>query len=104
MKQLHADPDFKAKLSAAASERMKALNADPDFKAKQSERMKALNADPDFKAKLSAAASERMKALNADPAFNPLAGLSEHQKKIYRKLVNCGVEAERAIAEARNTP
>ncbi len=61
----------------------------------------ALNADPAFKAKVSAAASERMKALHADPAFNPLAGMSESQKKIYRKLVNNGIDAERAIAEAR---
>lgn len=37
MKALHADPEFKAKVSKAASARMKALNADPEFKA----RMKA---------------------------------------------------------------
>lgn len=34
MKALHADPEFKAKVSAATSARMKALNADPEFKAK----------------------------------------------------------------------
>ena len=65
--------------------------------ARKSAAMKARNADPEFKAKLAAA----MKARNADPEFNPLAGMSEHQKKIYRKLVKNGIDAGRAIAEAR---
>ena len=50
MKALHADPEFKAKLSKSASARMKALHADPEFKAKAAARMKALHADPEFKA------------------------------------------------------
>lgn len=50
-----------------------------------------------------AARVERMKQLHADPAFNPLAGMDDRQKKIYRKLVSCGVEAERAIAAARES-
>ena len=45
MKALHADPEFKAKVSAASSARMKALHADPEFKAATSARMKALNAE-----------------------------------------------------------
>ena len=38
MKALHADPEFKAKLSKSASARMKALNADPEFKAARARR------------------------------------------------------------------
>ena len=70
---------------------------DPELTA--SARMKALNADPEFKAKTSA----RMKALHADPEFNPLAGLRAEQRKVYRKLRNCGVPKQVAIAEAART-
>jgi DNA polymerase III alpha subunit len=47
MKALHADPEFKAKLSKSSSARMKALHADPEFKAAAAARMKALNAEPE---------------------------------------------------------
>ena len=47
-----------------------------------------------------AARAERMKALNADPEFNPLAGLSAHQRKIYRKLQPI-VGRDEALREAR---
>ena len=79
---------------AARAARMKALHSDPAFKAK----MKALHSDPAFKA----ATSARMKALNSDPAFNPCARLNEHQRKVYRKLLRCGIERTRAIAEAES--
>lgn len=49
LRWLHADPDFAAKHSERASERMKRLNADPDFAAKHSERMKRLHADPEYR-------------------------------------------------------
>jgi len=55
MKALHADPEFKAKISKLSAARMKALNADPEFKAAAAARMKALHADPEFKAKIRAA-------------------------------------------------
>lgn len=35
------------------------------------------------------------------PSFNQLAGLSERQKKIYRKLVRSDIDPERALTEAR---
>jgi hypothetical protein len=35
MKQRHADPEFAAKVAAAASENMKRLHADPEFEAKR---------------------------------------------------------------------
>src|SRR6185437_4616006 len=65
-KALHADPEFRAAVSAASSARMKALHADPEFRAAASARMKALHADPEFRAKVSAATSARMKALHAE--------------------------------------
>ena len=86
----------------------------PETAAVKSARMKALHADPEFRAKVSKAASARMKALHADPEFrakvskalrerSPLAELSSHQRKVYRKLLRCGVSREEALAEARSS-
>ena len=85
---------------ALKAERMKALNADPEFKAKlsaaSSERMKALNADPEFKAKT----AERMKALHADPEFNPLVRLTDRGRRVYNTLRRKGFTFEQAFTEA----
>jgi hypothetical protein len=99
MRALNADPAFKEKMRTVNSERMRALHADPAFKEKHSERMRALNADPAFKEKH----SERMRALNADPAFNPLAGLTEEQRKHYRKLCKNGFSKQEALEAVRET-
>ena len=59
--------------------------------------MRKLNADPEF----AKAHAERMRKLHADPEFNPLAGMTQQQKKIYRKLCAAGIDRQTAIAEAR---
>jgi hypothetical protein len=63
-------PTEQAKVSAAASARMKALHADPEFKAKTAARMKALHADPEYHARFA----------------NALPQLSKEQRKVYVKL------------------
>lgn len=72
-KALNADPEFRAKVSAASSARMKELNADPEFKAKTSARMKALNA-------------EKIKSL----------GLRDHEVREWRAIRAKGFSREEA--------
>jgi len=100
MKALHADPEFKAKVSAASSARMKALNADPEFKAATSARMKALHADPEFKA----ATSARMKALNAEKVKSlGLRADEECEWRAIRAKGFGGEEAARIVIRSRKT-
>jgi group I intron endonuclease len=61
LKNLHANPEFKAKRLA----QLKVLNADPEFQAKRLERLNRIHADPEFQAKR----LERLKVCNANPEY-----------------------------------
>lgn len=73
MKQMHADPEFAARLAARSRVRMTRLHADPEFAVRQAaaarESLKRLHTDPEFAARHAAAARERLKRLHADPEF-----------------------------------
>ena len=64
-KAMNADPEFKAAQAARSKARMKAMHADPVYAAANSARRTAMNADPEYKA----ANIARMKAMHADPEF-----------------------------------
>lgn len=83
VKARHADPVFRAKISAGRD----AHNADPEVKAKKRARMKALHADPVFKAKLE--------------AWRPPLNLSADERRIYAKLKAAGLDREAAVAQLR---
>ena len=78
-----ARPEVRAKMAAAARETW----ARPEVRAK----MAAALARPEVRAKRAAAVAAR-----ALP-------LSQHQRRIYNKLRGCGIDRERALAEALKT-
>jgi hypothetical protein len=93
-KKAWADPEVRARMSAA---RKKAL-ADPEVRARMSAASKKALADPEVRARMSAASKK------AWQGNNPLANLTERQRRIYRALRRKGVGTLKAIAEAERAP